>query len=175
MNKISCDMCLDLIPLVNDQVASEASKKAVLGHIKECESCREFYEIEDVEEWKMNDNRVIMKIRKQLYVAAIIAIVFGTILGTVLTDSMGLFYNILIMPAIGVIGYFVVPKEPYYVPAGLFVFIYIWLFIKYIVEGTALSGALIMPLFWAFIYAGLCYIGVIIVFLLKIAFGKGEK
>ena len=30
MNKISCDMCIDLMPLVQDGVASEDSRNAVL-------------------------------------------------------------------------------------------------------------------------------------------------
>lgn len=44
MNEISCDMCLDLMPLVLDEAASEDSRMAVEQHIGECDSCRELYE-----------------------------------------------------------------------------------------------------------------------------------
>lgn len=44
MNKISCDMCLDLMPLVRDDVAGEDSRTAVEAHIAECESCRAVFE-----------------------------------------------------------------------------------------------------------------------------------
>ena len=33
MNKITCDMCIDLMPLVQDGVASEDSRNAVLQHL----------------------------------------------------------------------------------------------------------------------------------------------
>ena len=35
--KITCDMCLDLMPLVLDGLASEDSEKAVREHIAGCE------------------------------------------------------------------------------------------------------------------------------------------
>lgn len=44
MNKISCDMCLDLMPLVRDGVAGTDSRAAVEAHIAQCESCREIFE-----------------------------------------------------------------------------------------------------------------------------------
>ena len=44
MNKISCDMCIDLMPLVQDGVASEDSRNAVLQHLQECPDCRALYE-----------------------------------------------------------------------------------------------------------------------------------
>jgi predicted anti-sigma-YlaC factor YlaD len=43
MIEISCQVCLDLIPLVKDNVASEDSKKLVLEHIRQCEACKDEY------------------------------------------------------------------------------------------------------------------------------------
>ena len=43
MNEISCDVCMDLIPLVQDGIASEDSREAVEKHIKNCESCAACY------------------------------------------------------------------------------------------------------------------------------------
>ena len=42
--KIQCEIIRDLIPLLEDDVCSEQSKKAVLEHIDECEECRKLYE-----------------------------------------------------------------------------------------------------------------------------------
>ena len=42
MDKISCGICQDLIPLVTDEVAGEESKAAVRDHIRCCESCQNF-------------------------------------------------------------------------------------------------------------------------------------
>ena len=39
MNKISCDMCMDLMPLVQDGVASADSIAAVKQHIENCPAC----------------------------------------------------------------------------------------------------------------------------------------
>ena len=48
MDKISCDICMDLIPLVKDGIASEDSCDAVKKHISKCEKCKvEFDVIEE--------------------------------------------------------------------------------------------------------------------------------
>lgn len=44
MYEISCEMCQDLLPLVRDGVASEASQKAVKRHLESCAVCRDLYE-----------------------------------------------------------------------------------------------------------------------------------
>ena len=38
MNKISCDICMDLIPLVKDGIASQESCNAVKNHIDKNET-----------------------------------------------------------------------------------------------------------------------------------------
>ena len=42
-HNISCEICLDLMPLVKDEVASDDSKKAVYEHFENCSSCQEIY------------------------------------------------------------------------------------------------------------------------------------
>ncbi len=176
MNKISCDVCLDLVPLVQDNVASEDSRILVMEHLKICPSCNSIFNDIDLKEPEMDNNRVVSKIKKQLYLASIITIVLGAMIGIGLTDSMGVFYNVLIIPTIGAIGYFVLSKKSYYVPLTLFVLVYLVEFIRYTFEGsfyhTTFSSAIIAPGLWALIYAGLCSLGIIIGFLLKIAFRK---
>lgn len=116
---------------------------------------------------------------KRMCFAGIITVVLGAILGLALTEGMGMFYNILIMPTIGAIGYFALEKKSYYVPITLFGFSYIWILVKYMFEGMFsnsfhISG-LLLPAYWALIYSGLCALGIIIGFLLKIAFRKEGK
>ena len=43
--KMQCEIIRDLFPLMEDDVCSEPSKKAVLEHIEECEECRQLYGI----------------------------------------------------------------------------------------------------------------------------------
>lgn len=179
MNDISCDICLDLLPLVWDNVASEDSRIAVMEHVKTCESCRALYKEESFREDEMNDNYIVSRIKKQLYFVGLITIIFGAILGLALTEGIGMFYNILIMPAIGLIGYLALSKKSYYVPVTLFIFIYAWLLIKYIGEGmfsdAPFISAILTPGYWALLYSGLCSLGVFIGFLLRIAFKREER
>ena len=42
--KLSCDVINDLLPLYHDEVCSEATKKIVEEHLKECETCRNLVE-----------------------------------------------------------------------------------------------------------------------------------
>ena len=42
--KVSCDIIGDLLPLVAENMASEASRKLVEEHIMDCPACREQYE-----------------------------------------------------------------------------------------------------------------------------------
>ena len=175
MNEISCDVCLDLIPLVKDNVASQASKTFVEEHIEKCEECRVLYNSFENEEIVMDDKNVIKKIKKQIFVFGLIIIVVASMLGLALSETMGMFYNILIMPAIGILGYLVLKNKSYYVLGALFIFSYVWLFIKYIGEGMLDQGLIdliTIPIYWAVIYAGLCGLGLFIGFLLKYAFGK---
>ena len=70
MNKISCNTCLDLMPLVKDGVSSKDSKKLVEEHLLECEDCKNIYsefkhmEVEDLE---IDNDKVLGKIKKKLY------------------------------------------------------------------------------------------------------------
>ena len=43
MTKITCDICMDLMPLVRDGVVSEDSVTAVMNHISDCEDCKKIY------------------------------------------------------------------------------------------------------------------------------------
>lgn len=178
MNKISCDVCMDLLPLVKDDVASEDSKVLVQNHIKECKNCQDILKsFEEIP--KMNEEKIINKIKKQLFTIAIIIISLGGLVGLALSESMGMFYNILIMPTIGAIGYFTLKRKAYLVPLTLLVFSYIWLLVKYIAEGmfieTPMFYGLTIPLYWGMIYSGLCVLGILIGFLLDIAFRKEKK
>ncbi|WP_419725431.1 zf-HC2 domain-containing protein [Terrisporobacter petrolearius] len=185
MNKISCDICGDLVPLVKDGIASEDSCNAVLKHTNECEACNllfnEFEEISEInkENIKMNDKKVISKIKNQLVIGAMVMIILGSFIGVEISESEWMFYNIIIMPIVGGLGYFAFNKKSYMVPIGIFILTYIWNLIKYIIEGVItakdMSSIIVVPATWAVIYTGLCALGVLIGFLLYIAFKKENK
>ena len=185
MNKISCDICMDLIPLVKDNVASEDSYNTVMTHIHECGKCSKLFSqsysknkniIEDEE---MNDKKVISKIKNQLILAALILVVVGSFIGVTITESEFMFYNILIMPAIGILTYFALRKKSYIIILAMFIFTYVYHFIKYAIEDifdrSDIVSFIMAPAMWASIYSGLCAIGVLIAFLLYITFRKENK
>ena len=76
MNEISCELCLDLIPLVRDDVASEASREVVERHVACCESCRAAYDDQGVPEG--NEGKSLSKAMKRVQKAS--AAVFAVIL-----------------------------------------------------------------------------------------------
>lgn len=176
MNKISCDVCLDLMPLVKDNVASNDSEELVREHLNNCHACHSLYEELNTDVPMMDERKVISKIKKQLFISALVIIIVTAVLGVALSDGMGMFYNILIMPSIGVIGYFTFKKKAYLTPIALLIFSYIWLFVKYVHEGMFEEGFylanLVLPLVWSTIYVILCTIGVLIGALLTFAFRK---
>ena len=179
MNKISCDICKDLIPLVKDNVASEDSYNLVKKHIDECNKCKDLFD-ENIEvNQNMNDEKVISKIKSQLILIALILVILGSVIGVILSESEGMFYNILIMPIIGILAYSALRKKSYIVLLSMFAFIYLYHLIKYMIDGifdkSQLVSSLMAPLLWTSLYSGLCAIGMLIAFLLYIAFKKENK
>ncbi|MBQ2926976.1 MAG: zf-HC2 domain-containing protein [Oscillospiraceae bacterium] len=78
MNEISCEMCLDLMPLAKDGVASPDSMATVQRHIAGCDSCREIYEEEripqtDGERALSNAMRRVKKISAAVLVLFVLA------------------------------------------------------------------------------------------------------
>lgn len=182
MNKISCDICKDLIPLVKDGIASTDSTNAVKNHISECSKCyKSFEDINKFDEFNedeicMNDKKIISKIRNQLIFGSMILIALGSFIGIAISESQWMFYNVVIMPMVGGLGYFAFNKKSYILPIGIFLLTYIWDFIKYIIErdynGMDIQSIVIVPATWAIIYSGLCILGILIGFLLYVAFKK---
>lgn len=185
MNKISCDICIDLIPLVKDGIASEDSCNAVMDHITQCEKCnRLFDEINQSNQIndyniKINDKKIISKIKNQLVMIAMIMVIFGAFIGVGISESEWMFYNIVIMPILGGLGYLAFNKKSYMVPIGIFILTYMWNLIKYIIEESYTSAdigsIMIAPLTWSIVYSVFCTIGILIGFLLYITFKKENK
>ena len=175
MSKISCETCADLMPLVKDEVASEDSKRLVQEHIQSCGECRRLYGEEVI--FEDSDKIILSQLKRSLGKIFIIVIGLGILFGISLAGNQLMFYNILIMPTIGAISYFVLRKRAAYVCLAIFILVYLrWLYDSF---GYALNGSFIQaflpPLWWAIIYLGLTMIGVVIAILLVFGFSKEEK
>ena len=116
MTKITCDICMDLMPLVRDGVASEGSENAVMKHISDCEDCKKIYDemyinnksiIEDDDIPKsINIDKAAKKVEKKINKYLGMIIMFGIFFGLSLTASEEMFLNSFIMPIIGAFGYY---------------------------------------------------------------------
>jgi hypothetical protein len=171
---ISCNVCQDLIPLVKDAVASEDSQILVHNHIQDCKECQSIYgSIDIIQPQDLNDQRNIKTIRKHLYTCGVILILLGTLLGIGLTNSMGMFYNIILMPLVGATGYVLLKHRWMFVPITVFILSYLWILVGSLSEWKYMKGELFtMPLFFSFIYTILTFVGIFTGFLLKFAFKK---
>lgn len=115
MNKITCDICLDLIPLVKDGIASEGSRQAVEEHLKTCPSCRALWNGDAPS--AANGEQAFQKFQRQIQLFSAMVMMFGIFFGISLTAGSDIFYNTLIMPVIGGLGYFIFQwKALYNVP-----------------------------------------------------------
>mgnify|MGYP000954765724 CR=1 FL=1 len=173
--KLSCNVIQDLIPLVKDQVASEETTKLVLDHIKDCPICkREFGEEQNkiAREKIKEDKKIIQGIKRSIYVSKVVILIIGALIGSVLTNTMGMFYNFLIMPTLGVISYFVFKKRAYLMILMVFALSYAYITISSIVIDGFYWGFFYGSLFYSLIYSILVFIGIIISLLLTIAFRK---
>ena len=169
MNKITCEMCIDLMPLVQDGVASEDSRNAVLQHLQECPDCRALYEGEIPA--PSNTNELFRKIRRQSQIFFTLVMMFGVFYGLILTARNGIFQNVIIMPIIGGIGYYLFRwKGLYIVPTLLLV-------THFITNALGLGGEyleLSELLMWTLIYCGFAQVGFLIGALLHFAFKKED-
>lgn len=121
--QISCDVCLDLIPLVQDQVASADSEELVRCHVEGCEACRSALKGGELQTAEVpRDQKVLRRINRGFFWAGMATLFVAVIFGAAQTFSFGMFYNIIIMPLVGVLGSFLFGKRWYLLPAGVFLF-----------------------------------------------------
>lgn len=167
--EIRCEVIQDLIALVRDGVASEESCQLVEEHLKTCESCRSEGTVlspTPFTEDESFDKKVLNSLKKAAFRIGIALLLVGTVLGVVLTDSMGVFYNFLLMPAVGMLGYWLFREKSLFVPLGVFVLGYL---------GSVFSMGFVAPFLLISLYTLFCGVGLGIGWLLEYAFGKEKK
>lgn len=172
MSKISCDICKDLIPLVKDEISTEDSRNAVKEHIKTCESCRKLYGDESLEQSRNPDlDRELEKLKRRLQIFSTVLMMFGVFFGLSLTASEEMFYNSLVMPVIGGLGYVIFGwKAAYLVPGLLFL---MQCLLNFFGMARGMEYVSLMEIvMWIGIYSIFVELGVVIAGLLHFAFRK---
>ena len=112
-----------------------------------------------------------MKFKRKVQAFFAMLIMFGLFFGLGLTDGREMFYNSLIMPVIGVLGYVVFRwKSLYILPALMFV-MHIMIFVLNLIRRVEYWDfySLVM---WTVIYGIFVIVGIVIAGLLHFAFRK---
>lgn len=96
----------------------------------------------------------------------IVLLLIGALVGVAVTDSMNVFYNFILMPGLGMLGYWLFRGKSLLVPLGIFLLAYLFQ-----IPGTGFAASFPM----AVLYALLCGLGLGIGFLLDYAFAREGK
>lgn len=170
MNDISCGICRDLIPLVKDGVAGEDSRAAVETHVAVCETCRAVYEGPAA---PADGPTAFAALWRKARLLAAMVMMLGIFAGMSFTGSQELFYNALLMPLIGGLGFLVFRwKALYNIPLLLLACGLVTLGL----DALRGMGQLDLPslLMWTVIYCGFALAGMLIAFLLCFALKKED-
>ena len=168
MHEISCEMCRDLMPLVRDDVASQDSRRAVLEHLETCPECSALF-VEGVPSIQKGE-QAFGRLMRRLRMFMAMLMMFGILFGISLTAGSGLFYNVILMPLIGGVGYYLFRwKALYRLP--------LLLTVTHFISNLAGMGNEYLDayslLLWSFLYSLFACLGVIIAALLHFVF-RGE-
>ena len=179
---LPCDICRDLLPLVRDGVASEASCRAVEKHVAHCEACRRLWGEEAPP--PAPDPGVLGRIRRRLYAWQGAMTAAGLILGMALA-AVGEWagYNILLLPALGAAVQWLSPRRARWLP------LLVWVLtmgvtlapsarflLTRLAQGDldAAFGALSAAALWCLLYAALCALGMLAAALFRYALRKED-
>lgn len=180
LNK-NCNIVKDLLPLYAEGMASEESRGFVEEHLACCEDCRK--ELEDIKKEptvkceptgdSSDLKKALKKLRGRIEVLAAMIIIFGSVLGVGLTNHTSMFYNIVIMPIIGALGYVIMRwRALYNIPIILVLSTVLEMFLRFIGgESVSLAGYFGMLIY----YAPAALVGIVIAALYAFAFRKEEK
>ncbi len=167
MNEISCGLCMDLMPLVADGVAGEDSVKAVKQHMESCEACRAAFH--DAAPPKADPDAAFTKVKKKMQLFWTMLLMFGVLYGLSLTSGDKLFYNIILMPMIGALGYGLLRKKAFWeIP--------VLLYITHIITNFLGLGGEVLDfwtlIWWTFYYCLFALLGIVIAWLVHFALRK---
>ena len=182
--KTECSIVRDLLPLYVENMTSPETSQYVKAHLTDCPECQAELtllsgEEKFVAEKKNNDEKVndakpfkkiMKKMNRQLYTISYFLIIFFIFLGFGFTGGENLMYNSLIMPVVGIFGYYVFRWKAIYKMPILLLIIDSFICIFNLVALDLYSAFM-----WTMIYSIFVFVGIAIAFLLHFAFRKEDK
>lgn len=171
MNQITCDICMDLLPLVRDGVASEDSVQAVQEHIASCPQCRAMYE--EYPPSELPDAKITAKIKSKLHTFFVFLISLGIFFGISLLVMGGIFYMALILPVIGGCSYVVYHWKALWKMPLILSILFLIAHMITVLQGADFNALGIV--FWVAVITVLTDLGTLIVGLMHFALRKEKS
>lgn len=181
--KTECSIVRDLLPLYLENMVSAETAQYVGDHLEQCPECKaeltalkeggQFAEIgmlsppnnEEIKPFK----KLMKRMNRQFSMFAYTMIMFFIFLGFSFTAGENLMYNSLIMPIVGIFGYYVFRWKAVYKVPLLLLLIDLAVFAFQLVEIEFAD-----TLGFTLIYSIFVFIGIAIAFLLHFAFKKED-
>lgn len=183
--KIDCNVIRDLLPLYAEDLVSEETAALVREHLQDCPACQAeldaltsgeslaaveakptSHHAEEAKPFK----RVMKRMNRQFYTLAYSLVIFFIFLGFGWTGGENLMYNSLLMPIVGVFGYYVFRLRAVYKMPILLLVIDLFVCVSGLLQIDLYSA-----LIWTAIYSLFVLVGIAIAFLLHFTFRKEEK
>ncbi|WP_028042061.1 zf-HC2 domain-containing protein [Candidatus Stoquefichus massiliensis] len=142
-----CRIVRDLIPLVNDGVASQESQEFVEMHCLTCSDCRALLdELPDYNEKNMNE-----KWNKKLKMTWLGFIALMILIATSFSETQYQFHNFILVPLIGGLGYLILRRKVYI----LYIFVLISQMIIALLQQGLHSVLLYIIIYWFLLSIGI--------------------
>lgn len=180
--KLDCCVVRDLLPLYVESMVSDQTAEQIKHHLAECPDClNECNSFEnnsrlDILEAPVPHSvskpfkKIMRKLNRQMHSLAYGLIIFFILWGFSLTGGEDLMYNSVIMPIVGLFGYYVFKwKALYRMPILLFAIN----LLAYCLHFAQIDFISVFP--WTGIYSIFVILGILIAFLLHFAFRKERK
>jgi len=182
--KTECSIVKDLLPLYIEDMVSEETAQFVLEHLNVCADCKAEYgalmsdsPLTNIEkksdintEQAKSFKTTMRRMNRQFYSLAYAALIFLIFLGFGWTGGENLMYNSLIMPVVGIFGYYVFRWKAIYKVPILLLIIDAFICLFRLVDLDLYSAFL-----WTVIYSIFVFVGIAIAFLLHFAFRKEKN
>ena len=182
--KAECSITRDLLPLYVEDMVSTETAQYIEAHLAECPECqveldsliggtkltvienKPTADIKDAKPFKT----IMKRMNRQFYSLAYAALIFLIFLGFGWTGGENLMYNSLIMPIVGIFGYYVFRWKAIYKVPILLLIIDTFVCLFKLVDLDLYSAFL-----WTVIYSIFVFVGIAIAFLLHFAFRKEKN
>lgn len=180
--KLDCHIVRDLLPLYAENMVSAETAALVKAHLDECCECRKELEEISAEDFAAAESyagknteeieplkRFAKKLNVQMQSMSYALIILFVFLGLFITEGSDMMYNSLIMPAVGVFGYYSFRFRALYKLPVILVLIEAFAFLSGLFSDTDIFSLILM---WSGIYLMFIYLGVAVAALFHYAFRK---